>query len=398
MLTSGNIDNDCLGSGNIVGYRTVSVSDENGTVRKTFRCEPNTVPDIRLPGMPLNERNDNGLCTEIKYLNVNGETVRTVVRAYRQRDKEIRKGIQIYVTPVKYHGVIWIPALPTGEGILNVYYPKYYDIVSDRWEETGQTEIDHMSAGNLLTVTEYEYNDKYQQTSVTVTDSEGKRVTDRTVYPCDISGGVYPDMTRKNMLDYPVEAIRTMEDQVTSATLCTYSEANFLPEAWYRLETDIPQPSFTPFDGNTKDSRYEPVPQTRILQRDKRGNIRETVDKTGTHTVFLWGYGSRYLIAKIENASWEQVTAVLPAATLDELAEPTFPDDATLRETLAPLRAGLPASSVTVYTHVPTIGASSVTDPSGRTIHYRYDALGRLKTVVDEAGHMLKTYDYHYQR
>ena len=55
-------------------------------------------------------------------------------------------------------------------------------------------------------------------------------------------------------------------------------------------------------------------------------------------------------------------------------------------------------TQMTTYTHDPLIGETSQTDPSGRTITYEYDGLGRLVRTRDEQGHVLSQQQYHYAR
>ncbi|GGB06519.1 RHS repeat protein [Puia dinghuensis] len=52
---------------------------------------------------------------------------------------------------------------------------------------------------------------------------------------------------------------------------------------------------------------------------------------------------------------------------------------------------------MTTYTYSPLVGKTSETDPSGKTLTYEYDGLGRLLHVRDQDGNILKQYDYQYQ-
>ncbi len=51
---------------------------------------------------------------------------------------------------------------------------------------------------------------------------------------------------------------------------------------------------------------------------------------------------------------------------------------------------------ITTYTYNPLAGATSKTDPSGRTESYQYDGLGRLNIVRDNDGNITKKYCYNY--
>jgi YD repeat-containing protein len=53
-------------------------------------------------------------------------------------------------------------------------------------------------------------------------------------------------------------------------------------------------------------------------------------------------------------------------------------------------------SQITTYTYDALRGLTSQTDPTGRTIFYEYDALGRLLRTRDEQGRILSQQQYHY--
>lgn len=62
------------------------------------------------------------------------------------------------------------------------------------------------------------------------------------------------------------------------------------------------------------------------------------------------------------------------------------------------VRLGPVGARLTTYTHAPLVGLTSQTDPSGRTVTYEYDGLGRLLRARDEQGRILAEQQYHYAR
>lgn len=151
---------------------------------------------------------------------------------------------------------------------------------------------------------------------------------------------------------------------------------------------------------------FQNILHSEVLAYSSNGNPREVVSKDKLHTVYLWGYSDRYLIAEIRNATLAQVeTAVLSVfgTTSSALAKSTTPDSAKLKA----LRnhTSLSEAHVTTFTHLPLVGVASVSDPTGKTLYYDYDGLGRLKTnyyyegnVVEESKKcVVQEYDYHYR-
>lgn len=143
-----------------------------------------------------------------------------------------------------------------------------------------------------------------------------------------------------------------------------------------------------------------------VLAYSSNGNPREVVTKDKLHTVYLWGYSDRYLIAEIKNATLAQVETAVSSVfgtTSSALAKSTTPDSAKLKA----LRnhTSLSEAHVTTFTHLPLVGATSISDSTGKTSYYDYDGLGRLKAnyyyegnIVDESKkRVVQEYDYHYR-
>lgn len=51
---------------------------------------------------------------------------------------------------------------------------------------------------------------------------------------------------------------------------------------------------------------------------------------------------------------------------------------------------------MTSYTYHPLYGVSSSTDANGVTTYFEYDGHGRLKAVLDQSHHVIRSYEYHY--
>ena len=154
-----------------------------------------------------------------------------------------------------------------------------------------------------------------------------------------------------------------------------FGDTLLLPSCLYRL------------NANYSGSSFEEAEQ--VLSYSANGNPLEVVDQSGMHTVYLWGYDDRYLIAEIKNATSSTVNAALSALSNNVDALRTYPS--------------LANSMITTWTYKPLVGVTSQTTPSGMTTYYDYDGLGRLKEVYRYEGNvvsasnkrMLNQYNYH---
>lgn len=181
-----------------------------------------------------------------------------------------------------------------------------------------------------------------------------------------------------------------------------------LSSYFFSFRTDLPQKdkvyglqSTEPITGFTvssniggavaKDARYSE--RISFNKYDAKGNLTEQQKTNDLKESYLWGYGGVYPVAKIVGAEYDSAKQYVDLNILDN---PT--NDMQLRTELAKLRIKLPAAMVTTYTYNLLMGITSETDPSGKTIFYEYDGLGRLRLIKDQNGKILKQFDYLYKQ
>ncbi len=134
------------------------------------------------------------------------------------------------------------------------------------------------------------------------------------------------------------------------------------------------------------------------------GNIKEVSRKDGTTIVYIWGYNEEYPIAKIENATYSQVSSQVANLQAksdldnDTCLDSGSCDEKNLRTALTTLRNSVPNAMVTTYTYDPLVGVTSVTDPKGYIMYYEYDEFNRLINVKDASGYLLSENEYNYKQ
>lgn len=131
----------------------------------------------------------------------------------------------------------------------------------------------------------------------------------------------------------------------------------------------------------------------KVLMRLANGNILE-IESKGVKTVYLYGYSSNLIIAKIENVSKEQVASALGVsiANLVTINETKLTQLNNLRT-----NAALKDALITTYEHKPLVGITKMTDPKGSSMSYEYDSFNRLKAIKDNKGNILEEYEYNYK-
>ncbi|GHT50742.1 hypothetical protein FACS189440_18710 [Bacteroidia bacterium] len=133
-------------------------------------------------------------------------------------------------------------------------------------------------------------------------------------------------------------------------------------------------------------------------QYDTKGNVIESKPAgSNVPTAYLWGYNYQYPVAKIENATYEQVTTALNGQTVvDRIADADSPSNAD-SIAIHNLRTNLPDAMVTTYMYKQLVGLQTIIDPRGIKTTYHYDPFGRLEAIKDENSYTIENYKYHYK-
>lgn len=148
-------------------------------------------------------------------------------------------------------------------------------------------------------------------------------------------------------------------------------------------------------------SKGEQVLEDKVLYHkyDNLGRPLEVSKKNGTHIAYIWGYNKTQPIAKIENATYAQVSNYVNNLQTMSNLDKNEATENSLRTQLNNLRnvSALENSQITTYTYDPLVGVTSITDPRGETIYYQYDEFNRLEFIKDAQGNLIKEHKYKYK-
>lgn len=186
------------------------------------------------------------------------------------------------------------------------------------------------------------------------------------------------------LLDYP--AILSRQKQIVNDN---WTESRIL----FRSNTCLPDRV------QSRTNRMETFrDEVRYNAYDNYGNVTEIMGKDGIPTSILWGYNGRFPVAKIENATIEEVYQ--GSAVFEEwshYAEPPF----AMWSKISMLRNELQNAKITTYEYNPLQGVVSITDPNNITTKFEYDNYNRLTDnyfldPVDLQRVMLQKYIYNF--
>lgn len=242
-------------------------------------------------------------------------------------------------------------------------------------------EYDYFDTNNyMLTETNNYYDDYGYLVKQTTLGSDNVLNDTRFTYPHTTTGNAILDaMTAKNMLDYFVVVEKYKGTQLIEATRNNY--ANFSSPSFIALST---------VENKLLSANYRTV--MRYLKYDTYGNLLEMQKEDDIKESFIWGYGSRWPIAKVTGNDYNTAIALVNQTTLN-----TPGANSQMTTQIANLRNGLSGfvsgSTYSIFGEV-----LSQINPSNKTIKYDYDNIGRLEHFRDQNNNILKKYTYSYQQ
>ncbi len=291
------------------------------------------------------------------------------------------------------------------KGTYNIYHTK-----TESFHQSQTIDTQHHISGDIASTTNYYYDndDHLQLTRTETTNSDGELLKTKMSYAHDVNDQTLKDQNRiaepVKVESFIKKGTNPEEKLVERNTIYSSSGTNYLPSTIQTAK-----------DGGSLEDRVLYTYHT------ASGNVKEVHKADGAETVYLWGYNKQYPIAKIDNATFSEVESAIATLntsynTLAEIQALSNADDdrtvdgidlsgtityegteGALRAALAALRSALPNSMVSTYTYDPLIGVTSMTDSSGYTSYYDYDAFNRLHYVKNANGHILSKNEYHYK-
>ncbi|HFK5504312.1 TPA: hypothetical protein ACG0AG_003035 [Elizabethkingia anophelis] len=342
-----------------------------------------------LSGMPLEETvYDNGksiVSKKFYYKDISDSLTFTSVQAY----KVYVNDIPIYLNKnngdcyPKYHYYI----TPLIQSFIKTNFTNTEETLGDK-KITSTSKFDYKKDGSLLL-----QNTNFQNISNTT-----------TVYQyAHEKGNQY--LIDKNMIGIPLQTTVTQKQNDNDPGK-TISKSEILyptsqADANARTSGLALPVSVLGFDlQNPNDAAKAQTELTYDLY-DNKGNILQYSVK-GKPVTVIWGYNQTQPIAKIEGATYNQVSAYVSgiiAASDADNTQGTDQSEQALIEALDLFRnhPALSAYQITTYTYNPLIGVTSITPPSGIREIYKYDSANRLESVKDVNGNLLKEYQYRYK-
>ena len=274
---------------------------------------------------------------------------------------------------------------PGPEGVVDVLR---YPYILSRVELSKTTTTEYRSGGNTIVKTkDYLYNTTNHQVAQ-IDESTGlPNQTRRTriIYSADGTDVFSRWMKNAHRLNDVVETktmlVENGQEQCQSTQHTNYTSRYVNGASHY-----LPGSLSTSIGDNTPETRA-------VYSYDDSLNVC-AIAVDGMETVYIWSYKGQYPIAMIEGLSYAEVESAVGTSLISTLlrkAEPSTGDYNSICNAIKQI-----GGHVTTYTYKPLVGITSQTQPNGNTLYYDYDSFGRLESIRDNDGNIVKSYEYNY--
>ncbi|WP_234859064.1 hypothetical protein [Aquimarina aquimarini] len=285
----------------------------------------------------------------------------------------------------------------------HIYNKSYISLGKKALTSSKETIYDTNGQNPVVTEKSYRYDHpNYFQTQSSVKNSLGSELKTKTYYPNQRSQLANLSIDDKNAY-FKLEQLHRIATPIQTES---YKGTTLLSTQRTLFKPGIATNSFFPKSVQTaKGAITTTNPLTdkvRYHKYDSSGNPIEVSRADGSHIIYIWGYQNTYPIAKIENASYIEVSGYIAGLQTQSNADNdrtrgSSGKEGALRDALHAMRVGLPNAMISSYTYDPLIGVTSMTDPKGYTLYYEYDTMHRLKRVIDHQGKIVSQNEYHYK-
>ncbi|MGD1319269.1 hypothetical protein [Chryseobacterium sp. 2R14A] len=210
-------------------------------------------------------------------------------------------------------------------------------------------------------------------------------VTTETTLTYPNLSGAYSSLFSKNIKGIPVIQ-ETIEDGKTLSKSITKFDnpSSVLPTSV--MTTNVS-------DGSTKTAMTFDL-------YDEKGNVVQMTSAVGIPTTIIYGYDKTQPIAKIQGATYAQVSpyiqSIIDASNADA-ANPANEQALITALNIFRKTAALKDYVISTNTYDPLIGMTTNTPPNGITETYIYNPDNKLEKVIDMNGKVLKEYKYNYK-
>ncbi|WP_372934040.1 hypothetical protein [Mariniphaga sediminis] len=267
-------------------------------------------------------------------------------------------------------------------GIYQDYHNKYHShMLLYKIYSTEYFNNDSIEVGEY-----YWYNSDFQPHTKTVENLwDNYLYRERITYP---SASIYPTLYNKHIVGLPVSVASIKKNRyIPSGDLAEYIYDKVKYD--YDSNGNITKRYDYVNDSNSDyvrlQAEYSYIPGT--------GKLRQVKERGDLYTTYLWAYNKAFPVAKIEGASFTNITATgINVSSLESNTSNT-----SIKSVLDVLRSNIGSDKlISTYLYEPIYGITEVFDYNNYSTSFSYDEFGRLSLIKNDDNNLLKKYIYNY--
>ncbi len=255
---------------------------------------------------------------------------------------------------------------------------------------SSSTTIDFLTGGNVVSETQYEYNNKnYLLSETRSMNSEGQEMISKIYYPDDVNKLEGINTIQLGIIDkfkysgtHPRIAMPILTELFNGSTHIKSSKSTYTE----KLGTYMPE-SLEIASGN---SDFEKVSE--ILEYNSKGIVKKQKDKSEVVQTIVWNNTDTNPLFIITNGDYTQPELPLALDIQTKMSSGVELNDTEIKA----LREALPNASIISYKYNLKGRLWSIQDPNGVSTFYEYDNIGRLLFTKDHDGNILQKHEYVY--
>lgn len=241
---------------------------------------------------------------------------------------------------------------------------------------------DYFANDSIVVETNYIYNSEYPFVEKETSLKNGKTYKKEYVYVDEnTEGNAYIDELKNiNRIVFPLKTTSYIDDKeiYTRENLVNKENGVILPQTIKEV-----------FNG-------QQLPET-SMKYDSYGNVKKISLNDGSYKYYIWAYNGQYPVVEIVSGQNFDLSVTIDDGQLKntDIESDVKSDINYLKTQLATILSDK-SNHVSIFTFKPLVGVTSETDVNGNSLFYKYDIYGRLITIKDGEGNIVKSYQYNF--
>ncbi len=266
----------------------------------------------------------------------------------------------------------------------------------ERYALTGKTVYDYHANGTLQSDYDYTYNNKWKLSS-TKYELNNDEYETFLYYLEDFASNAtsnLQNLENLNINEYPLKIVETKNGQQIGGQVLELDGIGRV------INTYDYRGAITPPTAHNS-NQYFPTNynlETSLNYYGNENRVKEIKPRAGIPSTFLWGYGNKYVLAKIDGLDFSEFQSLNCSYNTNNLSWSN--NNSGIESELNSIRSCVENSGylIETYTMDPLFGIEYKRNISNKISRYEYDQYGRLEKIKNHDNDDVFGFKYHYSK